>query len=84
LYQSCESYTEAHQYLERYLNNVAHEKVEVSTVISKMPFLRSATTTSPAVKADGTSDIDNHSQPNILPDTITDIQKHPPAKFYGG
>jgi hypothetical protein len=26
LYQSCESYTEAHQYLERYLNNVAHEK----------------------------------------------------------
>jgi hypothetical protein len=90
LYQSCDSYTEAHQYLESYLNNVAHEKVEISTVISKMPFLRSATTTSPAVQADGTSDIDNHSQPNIMPDTRTDIRKHPSekdyvhrAKFYG-
>jgi hypothetical protein len=66
--------------LERYLNNVAHDKVEISTVISKMPFLRSATTTSPAVQADGTADIDNHYQPNILPDTNTDIQKHPRKK----
>jgi hypothetical protein len=29
LYQSCDSYTEAHQYLESYLNNVAHGKVEI-------------------------------------------------------
>jgi hypothetical protein len=42
-----------------------------------MPFLRSATTNSPVVIADGTSEIDNHSQPNILPDTKTDIQRHP-------
>jgi hypothetical protein len=77
LYQSCESYTEAHQYLESYLDNIAHEKMEISTVISKMRFLRSATTTSPAVVADGTSDIDNHSPPNILPDRRTVIQKHP-------
>jgi hypothetical protein len=76
LYQSCESYTEAHQYLESYLDNIAHEKMEISTVISKIRFLRSATTTSHAVVADGTSDIDNHSQPNILPDRRTVIQKH--------
>jgi hypothetical protein len=77
LYQSCESYTEAHQYLESYLDNVAHEKVEISTVISKMRFLRSATTTSPVVVADGTSDIYNHSPSNILPDKRKVIQKHP-------
>jgi hypothetical protein len=77
LYQSCESYTEAHQYLESYLDNVAHEKMEISTFISNMQFLRSATTTSPALVADGTSDIDNQSQPNILPDKRRVIQKHP-------
>jgi hypothetical protein len=77
LYQSCESYTEAHQYLEKYLDNIAHEKKEITTVISQMRFLRSATTTSPAVVADGTSDIDNHYPPNILPDRRTVIQKHP-------
>jgi hypothetical protein len=42
-----------------------------------MRFLQSGTTTSPAVVADGTSDIDNHSPPNILPDRRTVIQKHP-------
>jgi hypothetical protein len=51
--------------------------MEISSVISKMRFLQSATTTSPAVLADGTSDTDNHSQPNILPDKRTVIQKHP-------
>jgi hypothetical protein len=40
-----------------------------------MPFLRSATTTTRAIQPDGTSDIDNHCQPSILPDTRTDIQK---------
>jgi hypothetical protein len=75
LYQSCDSYTEAHHYLESYLNNFAHKKVEISTVLSKMPFLRSATTTTRAIQPDGTSDIDNHCQPNILPDTRTDIHK---------
>jgi hypothetical protein len=77
LYQSCESYIEAHQYLEKYLDNSAHEKMEISTIISKMRCLRSATTTSPAVVADGTSYIDNHSPPNIMPDRRTVIQKHP-------
>jgi viroplasmin and RNaseH domain-containing protein len=77
LYQSCESYTEAHQYLEKYLDNIEHKKMEITTVISKMRFLRSATTTSPAVVADGTSDIDNHYSPNILRDRRTVIQKHP-------
>jgi hypothetical protein len=88
LYQSCESYIEVHQYLESYLDNIAHKKMEISTVISKMRFLRSATTTSPAVVADGTSDIDNHSPPNIMPDKRTVIQKHhrkntmpPPSKI---
>jgi hypothetical protein len=61
--------------LESYLNNVAHEKVEISTVLSKVPFLRSATTTTRAIQPDGTSNIDNHCQPSILPDTRTDIQK---------
>jgi hypothetical protein len=74
-YQSCDSYTEAHHYLESYLNNVAHEKVEISTVLSKVPFFRSATTTTRAIQPDGTSDIYNHCQPSILPDTRTDIKK---------
>jgi hypothetical protein len=76
LYQSWDLYTEAHHYLESYLNNVAQEKVEISTVLSKMPFLRSATTTTRAVQPAGTSDIDNHCQPSILSNTRTDIQKH--------
>jgi viroplasmin and RNaseH domain-containing protein len=76
-YQSCESYTEAHQYLKKYLDNIAHEKMEITTVISKIQFLRSATTTIHAVVAYGTSDVDNHSPPNILPDRRTVIQKHP-------
>jgi hypothetical protein len=75
LYQTFDSYIEAHHYLESYLNNVAHEKVEISTVLSKIPFLRSATTTTRAIQPDGKSDIDNHCQPSILPDTRTDIQK---------
>jgi hypothetical protein len=41
-----------------------------------MPFLRSATTTTHSVQPYGTSDIDNHCQPIILPDIRTDIQKH--------
>jgi hypothetical protein len=76
LYQSCDSYTEAHHYLESYLNNVAHEKVEISTVLSKVSLLRSATTTTRAIQPDGTSYIDNHCQTSILPDTRTDIPKH--------
>jgi hypothetical protein len=77
LYQSFESYTEAHQYLEKYLDNIAHEKMEITTVISKMQLLRIATTTSPAVVADGISYIDNHYPPNILRDRRTVIQKYP-------
>jgi hypothetical protein len=75
LYQTCDSYIEAHHYLETYLNNVAHEKVEISTVLSKVPFLRSATTNTRAIKPDGTSEIENHCQPSILHDSKTDIQK---------
>jgi hypothetical protein len=61
----------------KYLDNIAHEKMEITTVISKMQFLWSATTTSPTVVADDTSYIDNHSPPNIMPDRRTVIQKHP-------
>jgi hypothetical protein len=75
LYQTCDSYIEAHHYLESYLNNVAHDKVEISTVLSKIPFLRSATTTTRAIQPDGTSEIDNHRQPSIRPDSRPDIQK---------
>jgi hypothetical protein len=75
LYQTCDSYIEAHHYLESYLNNVSHDKVEISTVLSKIPFLRRATTTTRAIQPDGTSDIDNHCQPSILPDSRPDIQK---------
>jgi hypothetical protein len=39
--------------------------------------LRSAITTSPAIRADGMSDIDNHSPPDIQREGITIIQKHP-------
>jgi hypothetical protein len=63
--------------LEKYLDNIAHTKMEITTVISKMQFLRSAKTTSHVVVAYGTSDIDNHSPPKILPDRRTLIQKHP-------
>jgi hypothetical protein len=75
LYQTCDSYIEAHHYLESYLNNVAHDKVEISTVLSKIPFLRSATTTTHAIQPDGTSEIDNHCQPSIRPDSRPDIEK---------
>jgi hypothetical protein len=75
LYQTCDSYIEDHHYLESYLNNVAHEKVEISTVLSKFLFLRSATTNTRAIQPGGTSEIENHCQPSILPESRTDIQK---------
>jgi hypothetical protein len=34
LYQSCESYNEAHQYLETYLENIGNEKMEITTMAS--------------------------------------------------
>jgi hypothetical protein len=33
-YQSCESYTEAHQYVEKHLENIGHEKMEITTMAS--------------------------------------------------
>jgi hypothetical protein len=49
----------------------------IQNIISKMRLLRSATTTSPAIGADGMSDIDNHSPPDIHREGRTIIQKHP-------
>jgi hypothetical protein len=34
LHQSCESYTEARQYLEKYLENIGNKKMEITTMAS--------------------------------------------------
>jgi hypothetical protein len=114
LYQSCDSYIQAHQYLEQYLQeNNGNETIEttaialagpkinnivlgyedltkkkqddartlpkgiyIQNIMSKMRLLQSATTTSPAMQADGVSDIDIDSPPAIHQERKSVIQKH--------
>jgi hypothetical protein len=50
--------------------------IYIQNIMSKMRLLRSATTTSPVIRSDDTSDIDIDSPPDIHRERKTIIQKH--------